>query len=241
LIAPTEDWHYVNDFPTPADCLQPGTFIDSSHPAIAALARALADPAADEVTTAVALYYRVRDGIRYNPYQAGTSPAAYLASATLAAGEGWCVTKALLLAALCRAAGIPARVGYADVRNHLSTERLRQAMQTDVFYFHGYTSLYLNGQWVKATPAFNIELCEKFGLRPLEFNGRDDSLYHAFDMAGNRHMEYLNERGEYFDLPFAELMAVMREHYPRLLKESAADAAPDAASWDAEVEREVGG
>jgi transglutaminase-like putative cysteine protease len=228
----------VNDLPCPADCLQPGTFIDSGHPAIVTLARSLADPAGDPVKTAVALYYRVRDGIRYNPYVAGNSPADYLASATLAAGEGWCVTKALLLAALCRAAGIPARVGYADVRNHLSTARLREAMQTDVFYFHGYTSVHLDGRWVKATPAFNIELCEKFGLAPLEFNGREDSLYHPFDLAGNRHMEYLNERGEYVDLPFQELMAVMREHYPRLLTGDSAVAG--AASWEADVAAEVG-
>jgi transglutaminase-like putative cysteine protease len=182
----------------------------------------------------------VRDQVRYNPYLLSTSPDDYLASVTLAAGEGWCVTKALLLAALCRAAGIPARVGYADVRNHLSTERLRRSMQTDVFYFHGYTSLFLGERWVKATPAFNIELCEKFGLRPLEFNGRQDSLYHEFDVAGNRHMEYLNERGEYLDLPFDDLMETMRRHYPGMLAAADADGPPDARSWDADVAREVG-
>ena len=225
---------------SPEQCLRPSRFIDSDHPAISSLVESLKDPAAGEVSTAVTLYYRVRDGIRYNPYLLDTSPAGYLASATLAAGQGWCVTKALLLAALSRAAGIPARVGYADVRNHLSTARLRESMQTDVFYFHGYTSLYLEGRWVKATPAFNIELCEKFGLRPLEFNGREDSLYHAFDMAGNRHMEYLHERGEYLDLPFDELMAVMREHYPAMLADADTTAGVDAANWDEDVERECG-
>jgi transglutaminase-like putative cysteine protease len=229
----------VTGLPSPADCLLPGRFIDSNHPAIIATARSLADPAGDELKTAVALYYLVRDSIRYNPYRVDTFPAAYLASATLAAAEGWCVTKALLLAALCRAAGVPSRVGYADVRNHLSTERLRQAMQTDVFYFHGYTSIYLGGRWVKATPAFNIELCQKFGLAPLEFNGLEDSLYHPFDLAGNRHMEYLNERGDYFDLPFEELMEAMRAHYPRMFGTDAAGAVPDASSWAAEVEAEV--
>lgn len=230
----------MTGLPSPADCLQPGRFIDSKHPAIAATARSFADPAGDELKTAVALYYLVRDTIRYNPYRVDALPAAYLASATLAAAEGWCVTKALLLAALCRAAGIPARVGYADVRNHLSTARLRQAMQTDVFYFHGYTSIYLDGRWVKATPAFNIELCQKFGLAPLEFNGLEDSLYHPFDLAGNRHMEYLNERGDYFDLPFEELMAVMREHYPVMFGAGAAGTGPVASNWAAEVEAEVG-
>ena len=224
---------------TPQECLAPGRFIDSEHPDIRTLAETLTDPAADAVENAVAIYYWVRDKVRYNPYLAGDSPEDYLASATLKVREGWCVTKALLLAALCRAAGIPARVGYADVRNHLSTERLRQSMQTDVFYFHGYTSLFLDGRWVKATPAFNIELCEKFGLRPLEFNGREDSLYHEFDVAGNRHMEYLHERGEYLDLPFEELMATMHAHYPLLMRLSRAAHESDASSWETDVEREI--
>jgi len=166
----------------------------------------------------------------------------FLASRALAAREGWCVTKALLLAALCRAARIPARVGFADVRNHLSTERLRATMQTDIFYFHGYTSIYLGERWVKATPAFNIELCQKFGLRPLEFNGREDSLYHEFDVAGNKHMEYVNDRGEHLDLPFDEMTAVFREHYPAMFREQASgvDTTPDKTDWAAEVDREVG-
>jgi transglutaminase-like putative cysteine protease len=222
--------------------LQPSRFIDSHHPAITSLVGSLIDRDGDQIANAITLYLRVRDGIRYNPYLLETNRAAYLASVTLAAAEGWCVPKALVLAALCRAAGIPARVGYADVRNHLSTERLRAAMQTDIFYFHGYTSLYLKGRWVKATPAFNIELCEKFGLRPLEFNGLEDSLYHEFDMAGNRHMEYLNDRGEFLDLPFEELMTVMAEHYPKLGDGTSPEPAGqlDKSSWEADVDREVG-
>jgi hypothetical protein len=83
---------------------------------------------------------------------------------------------------------------------------MRQNMKTDVFYWHGYTAIYLNGGWVKATPAFNIGLCEKFGLKPLEFDGKKDSIFHSFDLTGNRHMEYLKFRGEYADIPMAEMM-----------------------------------
>lgn len=57
-----------------------------------------------------------------------------------------------------------------------SPARMREQMKTDVFYWHGYASIYLEGKWVKATPAFNIELCEKF-LRLLEFDGRTDSIH----------------------------------------------------------------
>ena len=225
-----------------SDYLQPGQSIDSNHPRIVQLAKSIINREHSDLENAVALYYRVRDGIRYNPYALGTNIEAFFASTTLQAGEGWCVPKAVLLAALCRAAGIPARLGFADVRNHLSTERLRTAMQTDVFYFHGYTSIYLNEHWVKATPAFNIELCEKFGLKPLEFNGREDSLYHEYDVSGSRHMEYINDRGEYLDLPFDEISAVFREHYPNLFADHAlsTDELPDSASWDDEVAREMG-
>ncbi len=222
------------------ECLRPGPAVDSDHPAVVELARSLAESTADEVESAVRLYYWTRDRIRYNPYALELSVDGLRASRTLAQGEGWCVPKAILLAALCRAAGIPARLGYADVRNHLSTERMRQVMQTDVFYFHGYTSIYLRGRWVKATPAFNIELCEKFGLRPLEFDGLEDSLYHPFDLAGHRHMEYLNDRGEYLEPPIDDMITLFRRHYPGMAL-GAAEAGPRAAQWEADVDREVGG
>jgi hypothetical protein len=126
------------------------------------------------------------------------------ASTVLANGYGWCVPKAVLLAAVCRAAGIPARLGFADVCNHLSTARMRQSMETPVFYWHGYTDIWIDGAWRKATPAFNLSLCEKFGLKPLDFDGRSDSIYHPFDLAGNRHMEYLHQRGSFDDLPLGK-------------------------------------
>ena len=163
---------------------------------------------------AVAVYYAIRDGILYDPYSANISVAGLKATTVLKERRGWCVSKAILLAACCRALGIPARLGYADVLNHLSTEKMRQRMKTNVFYWHGYTALYLDERWVKATPAFNIELCEKFGLKPLEFNGRDDSIYHAFDQAGNRHMEYLHDRGQFLEPPIEAMRHTFDEYYP---------------------------
>ena len=125
--------------------LNPGPCIDSEHPSIVALAKSLTDSQASQRENAIALYYWVRDEIRYNPYGLGLALEDQKASHTLAAGQGWCVTKAILLAALCRTSGIPARLGFADVRNHLSTQRLRETMDTDIFYFHGYTPLFLEG------------------------------------------------------------------------------------------------
>lgn len=188
-------------------------FIDHEHPAIAEFTQQF-DQGDSTIARAVAVYYGVRDAIRYDPFSASMDKASFAASTTLQAKRGWCVPKAILLTACYRHMGIPARLGFADVSNHLSTEKMRQAMKTDVFYWHGYTSVWLDEKWVKATPAFNLELCQKFNLKPLEFNGREDSLYHEFDQAGNRHMEYLNERGDYADLPYDELCADFNKYYP---------------------------
>ena len=196
-----------------APFLTPSETIDSDHPAIRRFAENTAGQAASPEAAARQLYYAVRDGIRYDPYAIDLSVKGLRASATLAKGRGWCVPKAVLLAAACRAVGIPARLGFADVRNHLSTARMRAQMQTDVFYWHGYTALYLDGRWLKATPAFNIELCERFRLHPLEFNGKDDAIYHPFDLAGNRHMEYLAYRGEFRDVPIEEIRDTFNEAY----------------------------
>lgn len=214
--------------------LTPTPTIESAHTAVRTfIAEHDAHQMADPTECAVRLYYAVRDGFRYDPYQIDVSVEGLKATTTLAVKRGWCVSKAILLAACCRAQGIPARLGFADVRNHLSTERMRQHMKTDLFLWHGYTDIFLEGQWVKATPAFNIELCEKFRLRPLEFNGREDSIYHPFDLDGNRHMEYLNLRGHYVDTPIAAIAQTFQEHYATLLSET------ETADFDQDVEFEV--
>jgi transglutaminase-like putative cysteine protease len=195
--------------------LQPGRFIDSAHPTLIGFARQHAR-GADDRERAVALYYAVRDSVRYNPFQNFMADATYRASACLEQNRGWCVSKAALLAAAARAAGIPARVGFADVKNHLTTPELTAKMGTDLFVYHGYTELYLDGKWVKATPAFNLSLCTRFRVKPLEFDGRDDSIFHPFDEDDRRHMEYVRWRGEYADVPADEIKRVFRETYPEL-------------------------
>ena len=195
--------------------LLPTPQINSDHPDIVSFAHLHAQGSNDR-EKAVALYLAVRDQVRYDPYRIDLSNQGMTASTVLAQGFGWCVPKAVLLAAVARAAGIPARLGFADVKNHLSTEKLRQTMQTDVFAWHGYTELWIDSAWRKATPAFNIELCDKFGLLPLEFDGVHDSLYHAFDRAGRQHMEYVNDHGSFDDLPLAQIRSVFAEIYPSI-------------------------
>ena len=180
------------------------------------VANAIGD-AGTEREKAVRLYYAVRDGIRYDPYRFRIEPAWYQASHTVLEGAAYCVPKALLYAAGLRSLGIPARPGFADVRNHLATERLLKVTGTDLFSWHGYVALLLDGQWLKATPVFNIEMCERFHVLPLEFDGTGDSLMQPFDARNRRHMEYVNYHGEYDDLPFDEMAAEMVRVYPKLI------------------------
>jgi len=191
--------------------------------------------ASSDLEQAKSLYYAVRDQIRYDPYTISHNPEDYSATHTLRAVRGWCVTKAILYAACCRAVGIPARLGYADVRNHLSTANLRRLMATDIFYWHGYTDVYLNRKWVKATPAFNIALCEKFRLQPLEFDGLEDSIFHPYDLDGHKHMEYLNYHGEFADLPFELMFSDFARFYPGFTGLQA------GGDFDTEVDLEASG
>ena len=206
-----------------SEYLTPGRFVDSDHPAVIAFSREYSK-GKGEREKAVSLYYAVRDRIRYNPFQNFTLDNTYRASVCVEQGSGWCVPKAALLAACARAAGIPARVGYADVRNHITTPELTAKMGTDLFVFHGYTDLLLDGTWVKATPAFNLSLCTRFRVKPLEFDGISDSLFHPFDEDDRRHMEYLRERGSYADVPADEIRRVFSETYPKYF-----NLGPDAA------------
>jgi len=207
--------------------LSPTKFIDCDEASIKEFARQYSDPEKSDTENAVSLYYAVRDQIRYDPYKFQMNEGNYIASNTLSDGAGFCVPKAILLAAVARAAGIPARLGFSDVRNHLSSKKLRELMDTDLFIWHGYASLYLNGKWIKATPAFNIEMCERFGVLPLEFDGKEDAIMHPFNSSNERHMEYINERGEFDDFPHAQFVSDIEKIYPKLCAMVVTEAARD--------------
>jgi transglutaminase-like putative cysteine protease len=203
--------------------LRPTRFIDCDHPAVVAFAKTSAADAANETDQAVRIFYAVRDQIKYDPYSIDPAEDKFKASVVLGKKAGYCVGKAILLAAAARAIGIPSRLRFADVRNHLTTERLKEIMKTDLFIHHGYTELFLNGRWVKATPTFNLSLCERFGVKPLDFDGIHDAIFHEFDRKGNRHMEYVYDHGPFSDLPYDMIIAAFRKNYPiYFTKENAA-------------------
>lgn len=198
--------------------LTPTYFLDSANPAVEQYAQRVCACADSPMERAVSLYYAVRDEIRYDPYDLRYPREAFKASAIITKGSGYCVAKAVVLAALGRQQGIPSRLGFADVRNHLSTSRLRQMMGTDTFYYHGYTEFMLNGSWVKATPAFNLSLCRRFKVKPLEFDGTSDSIFHEFNTEGQKHMEYLCDHGSFAELPYEEIFSSYHHHYPAMFE-----------------------
>jgi transglutaminase-like putative cysteine protease len=201
------------------ELLAAGRFIDSNARSIVELAHGVTAGLGGEIDRIIRLYRAVRDRIIYDPYVDVFDQQNYRASSVLAAGRGFCIGKSALFAATARVIGVPARVGYADVRNHMTSRRLRERTKSDIFIWHSYTDLYIDGRWVKATPVFDQALCERVGLKPLEFDGRQDSLFHPFDREGRRHMEYLRGRGCFADVPFETIQAAFQHAYPSLMSE----------------------
>ena len=196
--------------------LAPTPLMPSDDPELQAYAQEIIVGASDEIDKACRLYYAVRDNFRYDPYEIELTPLGLSAKTCFTSQRGFCVTKSALLVTLARASNIPARVGYADVRNHLSTGRLKELMGTDIFIYHGYAEVHLDGRWVKATPVFNLALCDKFRVLPLEFDGRADSLFHPHNADNRRHMEYVNDHGTFAEVPASEIIEAFKSTYPNM-------------------------
>ncbi|WP_341581004.1 transglutaminase family protein [Marinobacter metalliresistant] len=219
--------------------LQPTTFFDYDQPQLKAWIEAQLEGAPDDPLAQIkALYLSVRDSISYNPYVFQTAPNTFSASYALEAGESYCIPKAVLLGAAARSIGIPSRLGLADVRNHLSSPRLIEWLQSDIFRMHGFIELYLNGKWLKATPAFNRQLCELMNVEPLEFDGLHDSIFQEYTESGEAHMEYVNDHGLFEDVPHAFIVAGIRNAYPHLFTESGGEepSLSEAGSLEADLE-----
>jgi transglutaminase-like putative cysteine protease len=193
--------------------LTPTKIIDSDHKSIQDYAVRIVMGSTDPIEIATKLYLAVRDDIRYDPYSPFYLPEHYRASNVLKRGRSFCVPKASLLCALGRACGIPSRVGFADVRNHLTTKQLSDFMGNNLFVYHGFVEFYLDGKWVKATPAFNSELCKRHGVPPLEFNGREDSLFQGYNLENRKFIEYVEFHGVYADIPLAVIVKAWERAY----------------------------
>ncbi|MBW2254171.1 MAG: transglutaminase family protein, partial [Deltaproteobacteria bacterium] len=201
--------------------LEPNAFVDYDHPAIAAYTREHTTPGDGPIDHAMRLYYAIRDDFRYNPWRVLTTPEAFRASGVVLrdrAEGAHCIDKANLLAACARLLGIPSRLHFANVRNHIGTADLERLLGTSLLVFHGYVELHLEGQWVAATPAFNKELCEYLGVAPLPFDGRHDSIFQEYDQSGGRFMEYIRDHGTFPDIPFDLMIAEWKRYYPEFMQ-----------------------
>jgi transglutaminase-like putative cysteine protease len=192
-------------------------FLDFEQSIVQDFARLHTSPNQTATENAIALYLAVRDGFQYNPYILDLTRNGLKSSNILGRNYGYCVEKAVLLASLLRCVGIPSRLFFGNVQNHIATEKLEQILKTNLMVFHGACEIYLNGKWVKATPAFNKELCAKLNVKPLEFDGVHDSLFQQFNENGTKFMEYISEYGSFDDMPFSLYLSEIKKYYAHLL------------------------
>lgn len=168
---------------------------------------------------AIALYYKVRDGFVYNPYHLDLRPQGLKSSAVMQKSRAWCVEKAIVMATGLRALGIPSKLGYGIVVNHIGVEKLTKMLKRDEIVFHGYVSAYIEGKWIKSTPAFDPLVCQLSGVDPLGWDGENDALFQEFQ-DGHKFMEYIHFYGEFPDVPVELMNAEMEKYYPHLFEES---------------------
>ncbi|MHA2334755.1 MAG: transglutaminase-like domain-containing protein [Candidatus Hodarchaeales archaeon] len=171
---------------------------------------------------AKALFYYVRDEIKYRVFTSYPDFDDFKATAALEKKVSFCIPKAILLISLARVSGIPARLHFADIRNLLLPPSLHEAIGTDVMLYHGYVGLYINGKWVKLNPAFDKDLCKRHDLIPVDFEGSADALFHRHDRKGRIHIEYLKDRGHFADYNremYDEMISTFKEYYNPLMKQ----------------------
>jgi len=197
--------------------LQPNEFFDFNKKSVMNTAIEITDGLESQKEKAIALFYWVRDEIKYNMALFVPKVKNYfIASKTIRRREGFCVSKSILLSTLARAVGIPARIHLVDLINHLVSQKIIDFMGTNVMYVHGYSELYLNedGKWVKLTPSFDKETAIRGGFLPMvEFDGENDAVFPPYDVNGNKFGEYVGDRGVHADLPLNEIDKIFQEKY----------------------------
>lgn len=196
-----------------APYLRPTEVLDSDHPDLIHFAGHVTQGMSDPREQARRLFYTVRDEIAYDVHTPFFLPEHYRASSILKRGRGFCVPKACLLCAACRAIGIPSRLGFADIRNYGASSELIEMMGCNLFTFHGFVELFLGGQWIKVTPAFDRKVYETHNIAPVEFDGYTDAVLPSHDLNGNPYVEYVSYHGSFEDLPLDRILEAWRDVY----------------------------
>jgi transglutaminase-like putative cysteine protease len=196
--------------------LKPTAFIESDHKDVLEFAKKVTKNITDAKTKAIKLFYAVRDQIIYDPYTFNLNPDKIKASHVLANKKGFCVPKAVLMTAVFRAVGIPARLGFADLINHIMGDELKNILQSNILAFHGYTEIYLHNHWIRVTPTFHFELCKILNVPSVEFDGESHAIFSSTDNNGEQFMEYIKYHGTFDDVPLTKIVESMIIHYPML-------------------------
>ncbi|MEL7003063.1 MAG: transglutaminase-like domain-containing protein [Bacteroidota bacterium] len=196
--------------------LSPGEFINSDHSDVIDFTMEVTKSRTGAKDKIVALYYAVRDQFRYDPYTLDLSRDAVKASSIVNRDYGYCIEKSCLFAAGARVLGIPSRMGFSNVRNHVGTADLEKILKTDILVFHGYAEIEIENKWIKVTPVFNETLCHKLNVAPLDFDGVNDAFFQEYDQEGGRFMEYLHHYGTFADVPYEVFIDQLQIHYPHL-------------------------
>jgi hypothetical protein len=190
--------------------------IDFNHPAFDRFTENI-DAVGSPTDIAIQLYFLVRDAFLYDPYHLNLTPQGLRASSVLSKKRAWCVEKSTVLAASARKFGIPSRLGYAIVVNHIGVEKLTHYLKRKEIVFHGFVELYLDGKWVKCTPAFDKRICSITGVAPLDWDGKTDSMFQEYSK-DHQFMEYLHFYGSFNDVPVELMNNEMKKYYPHLFE-----------------------
>ncbi len=191
--------------------LEPAEGIQCDHPEVFALARRVARGGKNDVGAAGRLFEYVRDTVRYSVQVPFADMDDYLALNTLRRGWGYCVQKSAVLVALARALGIPARLAFADIENKILPPPMIEMLGGHVLYYHCFVEWWIGGQWRKATPSFDTQLCAERGWHLVEFVPGQDLMLPETDLAGNPHVSYLRYHGWRLGVPLEEMLACWQE------------------------------
>lgn len=200
------------------DYLAPTYYFDYEHDRIQTMVHEFTSKDLSDQKKTIGLYRKVRDGWMYDPYTVSLSPEKMRASYIAGKPTGHCIEKSVVLIAGLRALNIPARLHLGKVRNHIAVEKLLEKLGSDELTPHGMVNVFLNDEWLKLSPAFNKELCKKFNVEPLEFDGKNSSFLQQYNSSGSRFMEYLEDYGHFADLPVDFIKKNLKEHYGHLVK-----------------------
>lgn len=165
---------------------------------------------------AIGLYNKIRDQWCYDPYTISLSHDAYKSSTIANKNTGNCVEKSILLISCLRALRIPARLHLGKVKNHIAVERLTEKFGSNELTPHGMVNVEIDGKWLKMSPAFNAELCKKFNVEPINFDGENNSFLQQYNNTGNLFMEYVDDYGFFEDVPVEFMVKNIKEHYPHI-------------------------